>query len=128
MSQEELKKLIVVDDDPGIITVVKYCLEDFGEVEVKLLNSGQQLLDIAPEFSPDMIVLDVMMPEMDGLETFQKLKQMPQLAKIPVVFLTAKVQESEIKHYLEIGAFDVMQKPFDPMKLKDQILEIWKQT
>jgi CheY-like chemotaxis protein len=78
-----------------------------------------------PEFGPDLILLDVMMPVLDGPTTFQALREIPALSATPVVFMTAKVQTEEVAFYRELGAVDVIPKPFDPMTLADQIREIW---
>ena len=80
---------------------------------------------VAGEFSPDLILLDVMMPGMDGPSTLRSLRALPAVSGIPVVFLTAKVQPSEVAHLRSLGALDVIAKPFDPMKLSDQLRAIW---
>jgi len=74
---------------------------------------------------PDLIMLDVMMPVMDGLTTLKLLKEDPKVTQIPVIFMTAKAQANEMKHYVEIGAIGAISKPFDPMKLATQVNEIW---
>lgn len=75
---------------------------------------------------PDMVLLDVMMPEMDGPTTLARMLADPELKDIPVVFMTAKVQPPEMEHYLGLGAVGVIAKPFDPMALAGQVAEIWK--
>src|SRR5258705_9071070 len=83
-------------------------------------------LMIAPDFAPDLILLDVMMPGMDGLMTLQALRELPATAATPVMFITAKVQPQEIAQYRELGALDVIPKPFDPMTLAATISAAWE--
>ncbi|WP_199221388.1 response regulator [Desulfonatronum sp. SC1] len=77
-------------------------------------------------FVPDLILLDVMMPDMDGPTTMRELRKIPDLANTPVVFLTAKVQPQEFSAYLALGAQGVIAKPFDPMKLADEVHAVWE--
>jgi CheY-like chemotaxis protein len=78
------------------------------------------------DFAPDLVLLDVMMPEMDGPSTLAALRELPGMARIPVVFMTAKVQFAEITYYKSLGAREVISKPFDPMLLSDQLRRIWQ--
>lgn len=121
-------KILYVEDEPDIQEVAKLVLEAVGGFEVKLCNSGTDALREAPLFSPDLILLDVMMPGMNGPTTFQELRKIPQLANTPIIFMTAKVQAQEVTHYKKMGALDVLAKPFDPMTLSDQIKDIWTQS
>jgi two-component system OmpR family response regulator len=82
----------------------------------------------APAFSPDLLLLDVMMPTMDGPELLQELRKLPQFTQTPVIFMTAKAQPEEVQQFMELGAIDVITKPFDPMTLADQIRAIWQNT
>lgn len=120
-----LKTIVLVEDDPDIQEVAVMSLEDFGEFEVTPCSSGQEALDKAPLVSPDLILLDVMMPGMDGPTTLQRLRQMPETINIPVIFLTAKSQPHEVAEYIKLGAIDVISKPFDPVELCEQIKTIW---
>ena len=120
-----LEKILYVEDEPDICEVAQLSLEAVGGFEVKLCSSGADALQEAPLFLPDLILLDVMMPGMDGKTTFQELRKIPQLASTPIIFMTAKVQVQEVARYKEMGALDVVQKPFDPMTLPDQIKAIW---
>jgi CheY-like chemotaxis protein len=83
---------------------------------------------MVPAFEPDLVLLDVMMPEMNGVETFRSLKQIPQCAETPMIFITAKAQKHEIELYKAIGAIEVIPKPFDPVALPGEILGIWART
>ena len=76
-------------------------------------------------FHPDLVLLDVMMPGMDGPETLRRLRELPSVARTPVVFMTAKVQSRDLERYHELGAAEVIFKPFDPMTLSDQVRRIW---
>ncbi len=126
MTIKPLKKMIVADDEENILEIIKFCLEDLPNVEVHYLPSGQDVIKDALIFQPDLIVLDFMMPGMDGKTTLNALRLIPSLSKIPVIFLTAKVQKNEIEQYLEMGASSVIAKPFDPMNLAHTLQEYWE--
>jgi CheY-like chemotaxis protein len=87
--------------------------------------SGQEALDQVQGFAPDFILLDVMMPGMDGPQTLERLRELVDIGEVPVAFMTAKVQPGEVAHYRSLGALDVIVKPFDPMQLAAQIRQIW---
>lgn len=123
---EPLKRILYVEDEPDIQTVARLSLETLGGFTVEICSSGNDALSRAPAFQPQLILLDVMMPSMDGPSTLKMLRRLPQFASTPVVFMTAKVQPSEIAHYLQLGAVDVIPKPFDPMILSNQIQVIWE--
>lgn len=123
-----LERILYVEDELDIQSVAKLALEVLGGYEVLLCGDGVEALDQVCGFAPSLILLDVMMPDMDGPTTLQRLREDPNTAKIPVIFLTAKAQPSEIKHYQALGALDVIAKPFDPMKLAAQVQEIWGQA
>lgn len=122
---EELQKIMMVEDDLDIQTVAQLALETVGGFEVKICSSGQEALSEVSEFAPHLILLDVMMPEMDGPTTLKRLRETDIAKKIPVIFMTAKAQAHEVEHYKNLGALDVITKPFDPMTLSNQIKEIW---
>ncbi len=88
--------------------------------------SGAEALEVAEEFRPDLLLLDVMMPGMDGPATLRVLRGLPSLSETPAIFMTAKVQPEEVNRYLELGAQDVIAKPFDPMLLGDQLRNVWR--
>ncbi|HUE91788.1 response regulator [Pseudomonas sp.] len=121
----ELKRILHVEDDPSIQAVAKVALEAVGGFSVLSCSSGQEALDQVQGFAPDFILLDVMMPDMDGPQTLAKLRELVDIGLIPVAFMTAKVQPSEIAHYRSLGATDVIIKPFNPMQLSTQIRAIW---
>jgi two-component system, OmpR family, response regulator len=124
----ELTRILHVEDDPSIQAVAKVALEAVGGFKVLSCSSGQEALDQIQGFAPDFILLDVMMPGMDGPQTLEKLRRLVDIGLIPVAFMTAKVQPAEIQHYRSLGARDVIIKPFDPMQLAAQVRQIWNQA
>ena len=122
-----LQRILYVEDEPDIQAVAKLALEMVGGFTVKICSSGEEALREAVAFAPDMILLDVMMPGMDGPSTLLALREQPSLAELPVAFMTAKVQPAEVAHYKSLGARDVIAKPFDPMALAGQVRAIWEQ-
>jgi two-component system, OmpR family, response regulator len=120
-----LTKILHVEDEPDIQEVAKLALEAVGGFTVETCSSGQEALEKASIFMPDLILLDVMMPGMDGPETMRALRELPGFDTTPVVFMTAKVMGAEVQRFKEMGALDVISKPFDPMTLTDDIKRIW---
>jgi CheY-like chemotaxis protein len=123
-----LKRLLFVEDEPDIQVVARLALEAIGKFQVELCSSGKEALAKAPGFEPDLILLDVMMPGMDGPTTLGALRELPQTATTPVIFMTAKVQPYEVAEYKRLGALDVIAKPFDPMQLSANINTIWNRA
>lgn len=123
---DKLTRILYVEDEPDIQTVARLALETLGGFTVEICGSGSEALDRAPAFAPQLILLDVMMPVMDGPATLARLRELPQFNFTPVVFMTAKVQPGEVAGYREIGAVDVIPKPFDPMTLSNQVRAIWE--
>ncbi len=124
---ESLKSILYVDDDLDIQAIARVVLEKIGGFSVEICDSGLSALERLQSFAPDMVLMDVMMPDMDGLTTLQKLREDPTTSQIPVVFMTAKVQSHEVAEYREKGALGVIYKPFDPMILPETIQEIWRE-
>lgn len=119
-----IKRVLLVDDEPDIRMIAAISLERLGGWEVVAVGSGREALLEARARPPDLILLDVMMPDMDGTMTYRELKQQPETAGIPVIFLTAKVQPQEVARYIELGASGVIRKPFDPLTLPEKIRAI----
>lgn len=117
--------ILYVDDDADIRSIVEFALEGEEGLTLELCASGQEAVAKAPTLCPDLILLDVMMPGMDGPTTLQRLRDQAELVATPVAFVTAKVQPQEVAHFKSIGAVDVIAKPFDPMALADQIRDLW---
>ena len=115
-----IDKILFVDDDPDIRSIVLFSLDSIGEFEVKSCESGAAALDVIDEFKPDLCLLDLMMPEMDGEELFACLRNHQTTRDTPVIFLTAQALEAGDR-LLELGALGVIPKPFDPLELPDLI-------
>ena len=114
-------KVLIIDDEDDIREVAALSLESVAGWEVVTANSGSQGLARAVEYQPEAILLDVMMPGMDGPTTFRELRKNPATAKIPVLLLTAKVQSSDQRRFADLGVEAVLFKPFDPLTLSTQI-------
>ena len=121
-----LNTILYVEDEADIRTVAQLALETVGGFTLTVCSSGEEAVQVGPSSRPDLILLDVMMPGMDGPTTLAALRKDPALADTPVMFMTAKVQPSEIQQYRDLGALDVIAKPFDPMTLADQVRGIWE--
>lgn len=120
-----LQKILHVEDEPDIRAIAKMSLEKIGQIEVESCESGKDALDRVADFAPDLVLLDAMMPEMDGPEVLRQLRGRDDTKHIPIVFMTANVQAAEIEEYKELGALEVISKPFDPMTLHQQLKDIW---
>jgi CheY-like chemotaxis protein len=118
------KSILIIDDEDDIREVAQLTLETIGEWQVFIAQSAKEGLLIAQSEKLDVILLDVMMPDMDGITTFKELKANKLTYHIPVIFLTAKVQPAEKRRLEELGARGVIAKPFDPMALPKQVAEI----
>ena len=123
---EALKRILYVEDEADIQAVARLALEMVGGFTLEVCSSGKEALEKAPGFAPQLLLLDVMMPGMDGPATLTALRAQPGTAATPAIFMTAKVQPGEVAQYREQGAVDVIPKPFDPMTLSSTIEEIWK--
>ena len=115
------KRILVVDDDDGIREVIQICLEAIADWDVITAASGEEGLILATHHHPDAILLDVMMPYLDGIATFQQLQTDVTTNKIPTIFLTAKAKISEQKQYQHLGVAGVIIKPFEPYELVAKI-------
>ncbi|MBF2048643.1 response regulator [Leptolyngbya sp. NK1-12] len=118
------KRILIVDDEYDIRAVVQLTLKAVGGWDVASAASGQEGLEKAVGQSPDVILLDVMMPEMDGIETFRALQANPVTQPIPVILMTAKVQAAEQRRFAELEVAGIITKPFKAMKLPGQIAKI----
>lgn len=117
-------KILHVEDDLDIQEIAKLSLATIGGFEILQCASGKQALEEAHAFGPDLFLFDVQMPEMSGDILYQKIKVMPDMEDIPAIFMTARAQAKDIDALKELGALDVITKPFDPMTLPDQIRAI----
>jgi CheY-like chemotaxis protein len=121
-----VKTVLLVDDEDDIREVAQMSLEVTAGWRIEGANCGTAGIEKAKELKPDAILLDVMMPDMDGPTTFQKMREIPELAETPVILMTAKVQASDMEYFAAIGVSGVIPKPFDPMSLADQVKDILK--
>lgn len=119
-----IRRVLLVDDEPDIRTIGEMSLESVGGWEVRLASSGVEALAQVDAFAPDVILLDVMMPDLDGPGTLTALRERADVPHVPVIFMTARVQPKEVDAYLALGAAGVIHKPFDPMTLPDDVRRI----
>lgn len=121
-----LQRVLYVEDDADIRTIASMALEVVGGLTLQACASGAEALEAAEGFAPQLLLLDVMMPGMDGPTTLARLRERPALREVPVIFMTAKVQAAEVEHYKALGALGVITKPFDPMALAGQVQALWQ--
>jgi two-component system, OmpR family, response regulator len=127
MQDNRLNKILYVEDDADIRKIVSMSLEMVGDYTVAACGSCADALEMVDDFAPDLLLLDVMMPDVDGPATLRALRKREGTADTPAVFITAKVQAGDMAQYKRLGVFDVIVKPFDPMVLSDRIGQIWQQ-
>lgn len=108
-------RFLYVDDEPDIREIAEMALGLDPDLEVRTCASGEEALTVAPEWKPHLILLDMMMPKLDGPTTLAKLRERQETAAIPVVFVTARAQNREVQGLIDLGADGVIAKPFDPM-------------
>lgn len=121
----QLYKVLYVEDDEDIAMLTLITLKKFGQFEVKHCVNGKEALSVFSEFRPQLVILDVMMPVMDGPETLSHIRALEQGQDTPVIFMTAKAQSHEQQNYLDLGAIGVIVKPYDPLSLCDRLAELW---
>lgn len=122
------RKILLIDDEPAIVEVTRATLEILAGWTVIAASSGSEGVELAAAERPDAILLDAMMPDMDGPRTLKDLQSGARTGDIPVVFLTAKVQAADIRRFRELGAAGAIAKPFDPLRLAGEVSSIlgWK--
>ncbi|HEX3470732.1 MAG TPA: response regulator [Silvibacterium sp.] len=122
------RRILIIDDEDDIRQVAALSLETVAGWDVITASSGAQGIRRARDEKPDAILLDVMMPGMDGPTTFQELQRIPEIAEIPVILLTAKVQGADQKRFANLGVSAILFKPFDPLTLAQQMSDVlgWK--
>lgn len=119
-----LTRVLYVEDDPDIQAIVKIALETVGKLQLQIASSGQEALDVIDAFRPDFILLDVMMPGLDGPATLAQIRARGTFAATPAAFCTAKVQPQEVERLRALGACDVIAKPFDPLTLASRLRQL----
>jgi two-component system, OmpR family, alkaline phosphatase synthesis response regulator PhoP len=118
------KRILIIDDEETIQTVVQFGIKMAAGWEVVTASSGQEGIQAAQSEQPDVILLDVMMPDMDGIATFKELQSYSKTAQIPVIFLTAKAQTAQMRQFHDLGVSGVITKPFNSLNLPEQITRI----
>lgn len=126
MNSMPLHTVLYVDDEPHIREIVQLALGLVEGLDVHICESGERALSVLPDITPDLVLLDVMMPGTDGPTTLQRMRADARFANIPVVFVTAKAMPAEVARFRELGAAAVIAKPFDPMQFGQQIVAIWE--
>ncbi len=124
----ELNNILHVEDDPDIQEIANLALEIVGGYHVVQYSCGQDALSKASEFAPDLILLDVMMPELTGPETLERLRKLQGYEDLPVIFMTARAQPDDIEEYMKQGAIAVIVKPFGVATLADEIKGYWEKA
>ncbi|MDL2358183.1 MAG: response regulator [Pseudomonadota bacterium] len=127
MMDSNLNSILYVEDDLHVRTTAKLVLEVIGKYAVRECSSGREALLAARDFQPDLILLDVMMPELDGLDTLALLRSIPHLAATPAMFVTSLTTPDDIARYAAAGAIGVIPKPLEPLRLAGQVYTMWEQ-
>ena len=120
-----LNRILLVEDDVDIQVITKMALETGGGFTVQVCSSGRDAIEKAPVFKPDIILLDVMMPQMDGPTVLKELCEIPEVKSVPVIFLTARSQPKEIEKFKKMDIVGIISKPFDPMTIAEKVKNIW---
>jgi two-component system, OmpR family, response regulator len=125
MPERTLQRICYVEDDEDIQRIVRVALERLGKMTVEIVTDPLRAIDVIKTFGPDLVMLDWMMPGMDGPTLFRKMKQMPETAHLPVVFITAKATQRDMDELVALGAAATISKPFNPRDLPQQLRAIW---
>jgi len=124
----ELKRILHVEDDPDIQAIVKICLETIGGYEVLQCLSGREAIDKAEGFDPDLFMLDMMMPGLNGVETLLELRNIASLGDVPAIFITSLNAAGKHEQAIQNLAIGMIPKPFDPTLLADQVQDFWSKA
>jgi CheY-like chemotaxis protein len=125
MPDRPLQRICYVEDDEDIQRIVRMSLERIGKMTVELVSDPLAAVAAITAFKPDLVMLDWMMPGMDGPTLFRKMKQLPEVSALPVVFITAKAAQRDMDELLALGAAGAISKPFSPKDLPEQLRAIW---
>jgi CheY-like chemotaxis protein len=125
MPERTLQRICYVEDDEDIQRIVRMSLERVGKMTVEIVTDPLQAIGVMNAFKPDLVMLDWMMPGMDGPTLFRKMKEDPQTSALPVVFITAKAQSRDMAELMALGAAGTISKPFSPKDLPEQLRQIW---
>ncbi|GAB3373985.1 response regulator [Spongiibacter taiwanensis] len=122
---DSLKRVYYVEDEPDIRIIAELALVQVGGLQLKMGATGETAIEDIRQFSPQLILLDVMMPGLDGPATLKRIRENKEFDDIPVIFLTAKVQSDEVRELKSLGAIDVIPKPFAPLTIADMLKKIY---
>jgi two-component system, OmpR family, response regulator len=125
MPATPLSRICYVEDDEDIQRIVRMSLERVGKMTVEVIGDPTLAIEAITNFKPDLVMLDWMMPKMDGPTLFRQMKLRPDLSALPVVFITAKAAQSDLNELLALGAVGAISKPFSPKDLPEQLKAIW---
>lgn len=125
MPTRPLQKILYVEDDEDIQRIVRMSLERVGKLTIEIVSNSAEAIDAMKSFQPDLVMLDWMMPGMDGPALFRKMKEDAAVAHLPVVFITAKASQRELDELINLGAKGTISKPFSPKDLPDQLRTLW---
>jgi CheY-like chemotaxis protein len=126
MPERPLNRICYVEDDEDIQRIVRMSLERVGKMTVEVVGDPTMAIEAMTAFKPDLVMLDWMMPKMDGPAVFRQMKLRPETSHLPVVFITAKAAQRDLDELSKMGAAGTISKPFSPKDLPDQLREIWK--
>jgi len=126
MPAQPLQRVCYVEDDEDIQKIVRLSLERIGKITVEVVGDPLAAIEAMKAFKPDLVMLDWMMPGMDGPTLYRKMREVPEVRDLPVVFITAKASEKELNELRSLGAAGTISKPFAPQDLPAQLREIWK--
>ena len=126
MPERPLQRICYVEDDEDIQRIVRMSLERVGKMTVEVVGDPTMAIEAMKVFKPDLVMLDWMMPKMDGPALFRQMQQRPETQALPVVFITAKASQRDLDELMSMGAVGTISKPFAPKDLPDQLREIWK--
>jgi two-component system OmpR family response regulator len=122
----ELERILYAEDDIDIQQVAILALETVGGFTLNVCNNGVEAIEQIASFQPQLLLFDVMMPDLDGPSALLKIRQKSEYQGIPAIFMTAKIQPQEVQQYLDMGALGVIAKPFNPMSLACQVKDMWQ--
>ena len=128
MTNELLRRVLHIDDDLDTQEVVRFALGQERGIVVESSSGGESVRQLAASFKPDLILLDVMMPGLDGLELYEQLRAIPATSSTPVIFLTALALADDVLHYHKLGAIGSICKPFDYVTLASTVIDIWRRA
>ncbi len=126
MPTRSLDKILYVEDDEDIQRIVRMSLERVGKMTVEIVSNSTHAIERIKVFRPDLVMLDWMMPAMDGPTLFRKMQGDPEVADLPVIFITAKASPRELEELVRLGAKGTISKPFSPKDLPDQLRALWQ--